>query len=40
MDTPLDIIETSLVGVEVCVGGHVYTRKLAKNDWVRWQCYK
>ena len=39
MDTGLNIIKITRDGHDLCDNGHIYTRQLAKDDWVRLYCF-
>ena len=36
----MEIIKTSRGKDKVCLDGQMYTQKLCKNEWVRWECVK
>ena len=36
----MEVIKTDRGGKKLCLNGHMYVKKIAKKDWIRWQCVK
>ena len=36
----MEVIKTNKGGKKLCLNGHMYVKKIAKKDWIRWQCVK
>ncbi|XP_076064290.1 uncharacterized protein LOC143038663 isoform X1 [Oratosquilla oratoria] len=36
----MELIALTRGGTKLCLEGHMYVKKIAKKDWIRWQCVK
>ena len=34
----MEIISSTQGFDKICLEGHMYVRKIAKNGWIRWEC--